>query len=186
MDRGFLSNVELHTPTGRFYYGVAVVVLLAIAIVALFPFFFAFTSGLKGSTEIFKSGLNLFPLVPQWQNYSDAWSRFELPRLFMNSLFISGVAVVFRLTVSAAAAFSLSWLKPFGGKYIVIGFLFTLMVPGIAYFVPLYVTIGNLPIVHWNLLDTYWGLWLPYSVDAFSIFVLKTLTCFEINAILME
>ena len=106
MDRGFLSNIELRTPSGRFYYGLGVVFLLVVAIAALFPFFFAFTSGLKGSTEIFKSGLNLFPDVPQWQNYSDAWAKFDLARLFGNSLFISGVAVIFRLTISAAAAFS--------------------------------------------------------------------------------
>ena len=173
MDRGFFSNMELRTPTGRIYYTVAVIFLLAVALVTLFPFFFAFTSGLKDSTEIFQGGLNLLPRVARWENYQQAWEWFEMPRLFGNSFIISGVGVILRLAVSTAAAFSLSKLKPFGGKYITLGFMLTLMIPSMAYFVPLYTTIARLPILNISLLNSYWGLWLPYCVDAFSIFVLK-------------
>jgi multiple sugar transport system permease protein len=174
MERGFLSSAELRTPAGRLFYSLAVLLLIVIAIIALFPFVFAFTSGLKGSTEIFSSGLNLLPQVPQWQNYTEAWQKFNMPRLFGNSFVLVTVGVVLRLLVSAGAAYSLSQLKPLGGRYIATGFMLTLMVPGIAYFVPLYVTIGNLPLLGWNLIDSYWGLWLPYCMDAFGIFVLKT------------
>jgi multiple sugar transport system permease protein len=165
MDRGFLSSAELRTPAGRLFYSVSVLFLIVVAVVALFPFVFAFTSGLKGSTEIFSSGLNLLPQIPQWQNYTEAWQKFNMPRLFQNSFILVTVGVI---------AYSLSQLKPIGGRYISTGFLLTLMVPGIAYFVPLYVTIGNIPILGWNLIDSYWGLWLPYCMDAFAIFVLKT------------
>ena len=81
MDRGFLSNVELRTWRGATYYGIAIAVLIIISLVALFPFFFAFTSGLKGSTELFSAGLNLLPQNPQWGNYVEAWQRFNLPRV---------------------------------------------------------------------------------------------------------
>ncbi|MFN8530587.1 MAG: carbohydrate ABC transporter permease [Anaerolineae bacterium] len=174
MDRGFFSNLELRTPSGRLYYAIAVLILIVVAVVTLFPFFFAFTSGLKNSTEIFAGGLNLFPRVPLWGNYTEAWNRFEMGRLFGNSFVIVGVGVVLRLSVSAAAAYSLSKLKPIGGRIITVGFLLTLMIPWIAYFVPLYTTIARLPILNISLLNSYWGLWLPYCVDAFSIFVLKT------------
>ena len=174
MDRGFFSNIELRTRNGRIYYAVAVLSLLLVAVVTLFPFFFAFTSGLKNSTEIFTGGLNLLPESPQWHNYADAWTRFDMMRLFGNSFLLVGVGVFLRVVVSAAAAFSLSKLKPVGGRIIIFGFLLTLMIPSIAYFVPLYITIAKLPIINVSLLNSYWGLWLPYCVDAFSIFVLKT------------
>lgn len=173
IDRGFLSNIELRTPTGRFIYALVVAVLLLIAVVTLFPFIFAFTSGLKSSTEIVKS-LNLLPETPLWENYTAAWTRFEMPRMLGNSLVIVTGGVLFRVLVSASAAFSLSKLKPIGGRFISLGFLLTLMIPSIAYFVPLYTTIADLPIIHTSLVGSYWGLWLPYCVDAFSIFVLKT------------
>jgi multiple sugar transport system permease protein len=143
MERGFLSSAELRTPAGRLFYSLAVLLLIVIAIIALFPFVFAFTSGLKGSTEIFSSGLSLLPEVPQWQNYTEAWQKFNMPRLFGNSFVLVTVGVILRLLVSAGAAYSLSQLKPLGGRYIATGFMLTLMVPGIAYFVPLYVTIGD-------------------------------------------
>jgi multiple sugar transport system permease protein len=174
MDRGFLSNAELRTVRGRIYYFFAVAILLVFAIATLFPFFFAFTSGLKGSTEIFKSGLNLFPETPLWNNYSEVWVRFDMFHLLLNSFAIVGGSVLLQLIVSALAAYSLSQLKPIGGRFIMMGFLITLMIPGIAYIVPLYVTIRDISIFNIHLLNNYLGLWLPYSVSAFAIFVLKT------------
>ncbi len=173
-DRGILSAGELRTAGGRLYYGVAMFLLLVMAVISLFPFFFAFTSGLKNSTEIFSGGLNLFPEHPLWGNYSEVWERFKLPRLLANSFLIVGGSVAFRVIISAMAAYSLSQLKPVGGKYVMMGFLLTLMIPAIAYIVPQYLIIGDIPIIHANLLGSYWGLWLPYGVDAFAIFVFKT------------
>jgi len=173
MERGFLSNVELRTPSGRFFYLLTVAFLSFIAIFTLFPFIFAFTSGLKSSTEVINT-LNLLPQNPDWTNYSQAWTRFDMTRMFSNSFIIVGGGVLFRILVSAAAAFSLSKLKPVGGRFIILGFMITLMIPSIAYFVPLYTTVADLPILHISLVGSYLGLWLPYCVDAFSIFVLKT------------
>jgi multiple sugar transport system permease protein len=174
MERGFLSNIELHTPAGRFYYYAAMAILLALAVVVLFPFLYAFTCGLKGSTEIFTSGLRLLPEDPQWKNYQEAWKNFEIPHLFYNSFVIVSVGVAMRITVSAMAAYALSRLKPFGKRLIMMAFFITLMIPGIAYLIPLFVTLKNTPILHISLLDSYWGLWLPYASSAFAIFVLKT------------
>lgn len=173
MERGFLSNTELRTPAGRLYYFGSMLVLLVLAAGVLFPFLYAFTSGLKGSTEIFSSGLRLFPKNPQWNNYREAWESFEMIHLFSNSFVIVSVGVLLRITISSLAAFALSRLKPIGGRIIMLGFFMTLMIPGIAYLVPLFVTLKKLPIIHLNLLDSYWGLWLPYSTSAFAIFVLK-------------
>jgi len=173
MDRGFLSNAELRTFNGRLIYYGAMVFLLLLSLVVLFPFLYAFTSGLKGSTEIFSSGLRLMPRNPQWSNYREAWENFEMVDLFYNSFVIVSVGVVLRITVSALAAYALSRLKPFGGRLIMIGFFLTLMIPQIAYLVPLFVTLKDVPVLHVSLLGSYWGLWLPYAMSAFAIFVLK-------------
>lgn len=173
-DRAVLSSAELRTVGGRVYYGLAVLLLILMAIISIFPFIFAFTSGLKGSTEIFTSGLNLVPQIPLWSNYTDVWERFRLAHLLKNSFIVVGGSVAFRVIISALAAYSLSQLKPKGGKYIMMGFLLTLMVPAIAYIVPQYLIIRNLPVINVSLIGSYWGVWLPYGVDAFSIFVFKT------------
>ena len=173
-DRGILTNLERRTTMGRLVYALFFIVLAVMAITVLFPFVFAFTSGLKNSTEIYKGGLQIFPAVPQWTNYSDVWVKYKFINLFRNSLFIVVVGIICQLTVTTLAAYSLARLKPVAGRFIMWGFLVTLMIPSIAYLIPLYTTIVKVPILNISLLNNYWGLWLPYSVNAFGIFVMKT------------
>jgi len=173
-DRGILTNLERRTPMGRLVYALFFIVLLVLAVTVVFPFIFAFTSGLKNSTEIYKGGLQILPAVPQWTNYTDVWVKYKFIGLFKNSLFIVVFGIICQLTVTTLAAYSLARLKPVGGRFIMWGFLVTLMIPSIAYLIPLYTTIVKVPILNISLLNNYWGLWLPYSVNAFGIFVMKT------------
>jgi multiple sugar transport system permease protein len=173
-DRGILTKLERNTPLGRSIYFLFFIILLVLAVTVLFPFVFAFTSGLKGSTEIYKGGLQIFPVDPQWQNYTDVWTKYNFPRLFGNSLIIVIGGLACQLTVTTLAAYSLARLKPIGGRFLLWGFLVTLMIPSIAYLIPLYTTIVKVPVINVSLLNNYLGLWLPYSVNAFGIFIMKT------------
>lgn len=172
-ERGALSTPELATWQGRALYRSIALALILLAVTVAFPFAFAFTAGLKESNAIFRSGLQLWPDDPLWDTYHTAWQRFDILRLFGNTLIVVLGGLVAQIGISLLAAYSLSRLTPKGGRYVMLGFLATLMIPGIAYLVPLYVTVSNLPIVHTSLLGSYWGIWLPYSVNAFTIFVLK-------------
>lgn len=167
-ERAVFSDMELRTTQGRLTYLLMMLSLLVLALLVIIPFIYAFTSGLKTSSGIFSVDFVLFPDEPQWENYQEAWDFFHLPRLFGNSFILVAGGLVSQLGVSVLAAFSLSKLKPIGGRYIMMAFLVTLMIPGIAYIIPLYVTVARL-----DLLGTYWGLWLPYGVNAFMIFILK-------------
>lgn len=167
-ERAVFSDMELRTTQGRLTYLLMMLFLLGLAMLVIVPFIYAFTSGLKTSSDIFSVDFVLFPNEPQWDNYEEAWDFFHLPRLFGNSFILVAGGLVSQLGVSVLAAFSLSKLNPIGGRYIMMAFLVTLMIPGIAYIIPLYVTVARL-----DLLGSYWGLWLPYGVNAFMIFILK-------------
>ncbi len=173
-NRGIFTGLELRTPSGRWLYLLFILILGCLALTVLFPFLFSFTSGLKTSTEIYKGGLQILPNNAQWANYSDVWVRFNFPKLFLNSFVVVIGGLAFQLTVTTFAAYSLAQLKPIGGRFIMWGFMVTLMIPSIAYIVPLYTTIVNVPILNVSLTDNYLGLWLPYAVNAFGIFIMKT------------
>lgn len=173
-DRGILTRLELRTAAGRSVYLLFVGILLLLSISVLFPFFFAFTSGLKTSTEIYNSGLQLFPANPQWLTYSSVWAKYSFLTYFKNSFIVVGGGLICQLAVTTLAAYSLARLKPFGGRLILGGFMITLMIPGIAYLIPLYTTLVKVPILNVSLINSYWGLWLPYSVNAFGILIMKT------------
>jgi multiple sugar transport system permease protein len=51
--------------------------------------------------------------------------------------------------------------------------LITMFVPIVVLLVPLYVTILDLPLVHTNLVNTYWGAFLPAGASAFNVALMK-------------
>jgi multiple sugar transport system permease protein len=51
--------------------------------------------------------------------------------------------------------------------------LASLMLPAAALLVPAYLTVSNVPLLHINLLNSPWALWLPGAANAFNIYVLK-------------
>src|SRR5215510_4020650 len=137
-DRGILTRLELRTFGGRATYLSFLVILLLLSISVLFPFFFAFTSGLKTNLEIYNSGLQILPANPQWSTYSTVWTKFNFLTYFKNSFFVVSGGLICQLTVTTLAAYSLARLKPFGGSVVLGGFMITLMIPSIAYLIPLY------------------------------------------------
>lgn len=172
--RGIMSNIEARSPKGRFILGLFLVILILVSLIVLFPFAYSFTAGLKTSVAITKAGVNLWPDQPLWDNYVQAWNKFKMVTMFGNTFWVAGGGVVFQLLVSTLAAFFLSRLKPAGFKIIMALVFVTMTVPRIAYLVPLYITLADVPLFHFSLINSFWGLWLPYAVNPFMILVLKS------------
>jgi multiple sugar transport system permease protein len=169
-----MSSIEARSAGGRFVFGLFLAILILTSFIIIFPFFFSFSAGLKNSVDIAKPGVNLWPTVPNWNNYVDAWNRFNMPKMFWNTILAAGGGVIGQLIVSTLAAYFLARLKPIGTKLMFALVLITMTVPRIAYIIPLYMTIANLPIINVSLINSFWGLWLPYAINPFMILVLKT------------
>lgn len=167
-NRGIMSNTEWRSFGGRLIGLLYLFVLTLAAVVVIFPFLFSFTAGLHNSIDVVKPGFHLWPEKPLWDNYWDAWERFKLGRLFLNTAIAAGGGVLGQLVVSSLAAYSLSRLKPVGKNLIRAILLITLAVPGIVYLVPRYIVMADL-----GLIDKFMGLWLPYSASSFVILVLN-------------
>jgi multiple sugar transport system permease protein len=167
-NRGIMSNAEWRTPLGRAIQVLYLIILLFISVMVIFPFIFSFTAGLHNSIDVVKPGIHLWPKTPLWENYADAWSRFKLGRLFINTAIAAGGGVIAQLVVSALAAYSLSRLNPIGKNLIRGLILITMAVPGIVYLVPRYVVMAKM-----GLVDNFFGLWIPYAASSFMILVLN-------------
>src|SRR5690349_1188381 len=169
MDRGIMSNSEWRSPVGQLIRYVYLIILSIISILVIFPFIFSFTAGLHNSIDVVKPGIHLWPGEPLWNNYLDAWQRFKISRLFLNTTIAAGGGVIAQLIVSSLAAYSLSRLEPIGKKFIRALILVTMAVPGIVYLIPRYVVIAEL-----GLLNNFLGLWIPYAASSFMILVLNS------------
>ena len=173
-ERTLVSLIVLRRPFGRVVYWTVFVLLLISTLITIGPIYWMLSGALKSSVEIFQSPPTFWPLHPQWLNYVNAWNILNFPLYFKNTLVLAAGAVFLQLVVSATAAYSLSKLQPAGKGIIQFGFFCTLMVPPVAYLIPQFVNISNLPFIHVSLFNSWGGVWLPEAANAFNILVLKS------------
>jgi multiple sugar transport system permease protein len=172
--RTLVSPVQLHRPGGRRVYWILVAAtVLAFTLVFTGPLYWMVTGGLKSGQEVAQVPPTLYPRHPQPGNYADAWTALSIGRLLWNTGYYAVGALAFQLTLDVAAAYAFSKLRPVFGGPILGLMLATLMIPSTVLVIPQYVTVIDLPIVHWHMLDSPWAIWLPAVTNAFNIFLLK-------------
>jgi multiple sugar transport system permease protein len=172
--RTLISPAALSRKSGRRVYWILLVsTIVVFSLVFLGPLYWMVTGGLKTGPEIAQIPPTLFPKNPDFGNYSDAWIGIGLGRLLLNTLWYAGGALAFQLVFGIGAAYAFSKLRPVLGNVILGGMLATLMIPATVLVIPQYVTVIDMPIFGWNLLNTPWAIWLPAVTNAFNIFLLK-------------
>lgn len=172
--RTLFSPAALNRRRGRVVYWTALVIAAVVfAFVFAFPLYWMAASGLKSTQEVIQSPPTWFPKHLVFSNYSKAWEQLDLATLLLNTLVYAGGALAFQLVFSVTAAFSLSKLRPVFGNVVLFMMLATLMVPASVLVLPTYLTVLNMPLLHVNLMNSPWAIWLPSVANGFNIFILK-------------
>jgi multiple sugar transport system permease protein len=172
--RTLISSTQLNRPRGRIIYRIVLtLVVVVFTLVFIGPLYFLFADGLKSTQEAIATPPTLYPHQFHPSTYIDAWNRLDVAKLLWNTVYYAFGALAFQLVFDVTAAYALSKLRPALGNVILFLMLATLMIPAMVLVVPLYVTVVNLPIVHWNLVGSPAAIWLPSVANAFNIFLLK-------------
>jgi multiple sugar transport system permease protein len=172
--RTLISEVQLNRRSGKIVYRVVLtLVIVVFTLVFIGPLYFLFTDGLKSTQEAIATPPTLYPHQIYPGNFEQAWDRLDVGRMLWNSVYYVAGALAFQLVFDVTAAYSLSKLRPVLGNVVLFLMLATLMIPATVLVVPQYVTIVNMPLVHWNLVGTPEAIWLPSVANAFNIFLLK-------------
>jgi multiple sugar transport system permease protein len=170
--RTLVSAVDLNRH--RVAYVIAVTVTLIVFSAAfLFPLYWMATSALKTPVEFAQSTPTLVPHSFHPENYATAWSNMQIGRYFLNTVYYAFGGWLIQIVFDVGVAYALSKLRPIFGKIVLGLMLASLMLPASALLVPAYLTVSDLPIFGWNLLNTPWALWLPAAANAFNVYVLK-------------
>jgi multiple sugar transport system permease protein len=127
--------------------------LLAGGIIMLMPFLWMV------STSLQQGGI---------QNYVEAWNRVPFGTYFLNTLIVTSLTVIGVLVTSSLAAYSFATMEYPGRNTMFMLFLSTMMVPQPVYLAPSYVILSKL-----GWIDTYLALIVPWTVNVFSIFLLR-------------
>ena len=173
-DRGLVSPLALRTRRGKATYWVVLTLVVTLfTVVFVFPLYWMATGALKTPEELAQIPPSFFPSKADFGVYAEAWDQLELGLFLRNTLLYAGGAWLFTLGVDVTAAYALSKLRPLLGKAILGLMLATLMIPPMVILLPAYLTVKDVPIFGWDLLNTPWAIWLPAAANGFFVFLLK-------------
>ena len=172
--RTLISSAALNRRRGKIVYRIVLTLAIVVfTLVFIGPMYFLFTDGLKSTQEAIATPPTLYPHHVYPGSYVQAFDRLDIARLLWNSVYYAFGALAFQLVFDVAAAYSLSKLRPVLGNVVLFLMLATLMIPVTVLVVPQFLTVDNLPFLHWNLIGSPAAIWLPSVANAFNIFLLK-------------
>lgn len=144
------------------------VVLVAVALVYIYPFLIQVATSFKSDAEAVASPLALVPQTWTNQAYEDLAQRSDYPLWFRNSAIITVVVTLGRVFVNSLAGYALARLE-FRGRGLVFALLVAVMaVPGVVLLIPKFLVVKQL-----GIYDTFAGMIIPLLADAAGIFIMK-------------
>jgi trehalose/maltose transport system permease protein len=143
--------------------------VLAIVLYTVFPFYWAVVSSLKAGQALF--GTDLLPRDPHWHNYASLFRDQPFGRNILNSVFVAGSVVAVSLALGTGAAYALGRVR-FRGRTLLL-----LVILGVAMFPQVAVLSGMFELIRaLGLYNNLLGLTLSYLLFTlpFTVWILTT------------
>lgn len=138
------------------------ILLWVYAGLSVYPLLWMIFYSLKNNNEIFVTNPFGIPTHFRFENYVDAWSKFNVPQYFSNSLLVAACTVVGTIVLSVTFSYAVArmqWrFKEIARIYVVIG----MFIPVQVIMIPLAILVRD-----FHLANTYGALIVPYI--AFNI-----------------
>lgn len=142
--------------------------LVAGALVMVFPLYWMFATAVRLKSEIFNGQFNLFPSQLAWSNFSDAWSKLPWTQFYINSTAIALIAVVVTVFINLLAGYTFAKYRFPGRDIIFLAMISTLLIPIQVIMVPEFLITSKL-----GLVNSWWGVLIPRSAEAFELFMVR-------------
>lgn len=140
--------------------------LTLLAVLFLYPFLYAILSSFKPLPEIAANPAALWPQTWTLDGYRTL-ATFNVPRWLINSALIAVVVTLTTVAFASMAGYALARIRFPGSRFVLLGMVGTMMVPGIVMLIPMFMVLKFL-----GLVDTYGGLMLPKLVTAYGVFLM--------------
>jgi ABC-type glycerol-3-phosphate transport system permease component len=143
----------------RFSEGIVTYGILALTCAfSVFPIVWALSTSLKAPADIVSYPPNWIPSPISLEHYAQVLGGSHMPRYFGNSLLVALATILLTLVVASHGAYAAARHEFPAKNFLLFLVLATVMIPGIAVLVPLYMIMSQI-----GLHDTYWSLVLIYS-----------------------
>ncbi|CAA9481540.1 MAG: ABC transporter, permease protein 2 (cluster 1, maltose/g3p/polyamine/iron) [uncultured Rubrobacteraceae bacterium] len=142
--------------------------LVAGALVMVFPLYWMFATAVRPRTELFGGGFRLLPSELVWSNFSEAWGKLPFTQFYINSIIIAAIAVVVTVFINLLAGYTFAKYEFPGRNVIFLILISTLMIPIQVIMVPEFLIITQL-----GWVNTYAGVIVPRAAEAFGLFMVR-------------
>ncbi|UUZ89657.1 carbohydrate ABC transporter permease [Paenibacillus sp. P25] len=142
--------------------------LLLLISTMLIPFLNTLALAFSSNFASMQPGIVLWPKVFSVEGFTTVWSRMQLYLPFTNNVIVTAVGTLGHVLLCSMAGYVLVQQGPPGKKLMVSMILVTMMVPGEAIMIPLYVVNKEL-----GLLNTLTALILSGLVSGFSVLLMR-------------
>lgn len=171
-----VSTIQKTEKVGKFFSTLLLyIVIVALALIVVFPFYWMIITSLKANSEIIQSEQTFFPTVVMWTNYVYVFQTFDFVTYTVNTVVVAIFSTIGTLLTTIFAAFAFARLNFKGREALFMVFLVTMMIPGEMMVISNYITVASFGWVGENatLFDAYLAMIVPFWVSVFYIYLLR-------------
>src|SRR5262245_59488920 len=118
------------------------------AVAFILPFMWMLSTSLKTSRDVLQFPPSFLPSEFEWNNYPDGWTAVSFTRYFLNSVLVTGLAMIGSLISSTLSAYAFARLKTRRSGRLFVLVLATMMIPAEITLVPQFVMFSELKMVN--------------------------------------
>ncbi|WP_438349412.1 carbohydrate ABC transporter permease [Paenibacillus sp. FA6] len=119
-------------------YSILYLVLIMVALLQILPLIWLFIFSLKNNQEVFDMAPFAIPAQPHWENYVNAWTQGNIGSYFLNSVWVTGVALVLTVLLSSMVTFAMTRMKWKASSFVLGLFMVGMMIPVHSTLIPLF------------------------------------------------
>lgn len=145
-----------------------ILLLLAVAVVTLFPFYWMFVTAVKPIDEVLAYPPRLVPSEIIWGNFAKSMKAANFPKYFMNSFIVTAVSTAITVFINLLAGYSFAKYKFRYKEVMFLIVLSTLMIPLQVTMIPTFIIASRI-----GIRNSLIGLALPPCAEAFGLFMAR-------------
>ena len=145
------------------------IIIYIYACVSLYPIVWMLFYSLKNNSEIFVTNPFGFPTEFHWENYVKAWTTFDVPVYFFNSVKVTLVVIVVVVVIATMFSYAVARLRFHFRDSLRMSTMIGMFLPLQCIMIPLAVLVRNL-----HISNTLWAVIVPYIAfnTPFAVMVL--------------
>ncbi len=169
---GLFNWVDLRNKKYILLYLLLCAFLFIVALACIIPVLWVSLSGFKTVEEMYSVPPTLFPSSFDFSIIPRAWKKVQFGAAFLYSVIIIIGCVLMDVMWNGLAGFVLSKVRPKGSVILDTVIFWVMMMPSMG-IVTGYMNMIDFTPFHFNLMGTFWPMWLGAGINMFHIFLFR-------------